>query len=106
MPLPRLVMEGLVRKWNTVSPIEVPPDANHYTEAGMAIAKYKLQTEAAFLGKNRILPGFVGTCRFALRLKDPYWMRLFHMLADFAFYAGMGKNTVMGLGQVRNVSLR
>ena len=100
LPLPRLVFEGLVRRWNAWSPVQVHPDVNQYAEEGMAISRYRLRTETVRFG-GRALPGFVGSCTYALRLKDRYWMGLVHLLAGFALYAGVGKQTTMGMGQVR-----
>ena len=104
LPLPRLVFEGLVRKWNAFSPIQVHPDVNRYAEETMVISSYRLHTEIVRFGegeKGIAYPGFVGQCSFALRHYDRYWMGLAHLLAAFALYAGVGKNTAMGFGQTR-----
>jgi CRISPR-associated endoribonuclease Cas6 len=109
LPLPRLVFEGLVRRWNAFSPVQVHPDVNRYAEEEMAISSYRLHTETVRFGAwergnvggGRALPGFVGSCTYVLRRKDRYWMGLVHLLAAFALYAGVGKQTTMGMGQVR-----
>lgn len=105
-PLPRLVFEGLTRRWNAFSPIQVHPDVNRYAEACMAITHYRLHTTTVRFGEDGargIFPGFVGHCTYALRVKDRYWMGLIHLLAAFARYAGIGKETARGMGQARSV---
>ena len=104
MPLPRLVFEGLARRWNRFSPIAIHEDVVRYADECMAISRYRLRTERVVFEDGeakRGLPGFLGRCMFALTVHDPYWMGLIHLLAEFAFYAGVGRNTAMGMGQVR-----
>jgi len=103
LPLPRLVFEGLARRWNDHATIAVHPDVVRYAEECLAISRYRLQTERVSRGEKGSFPGFVGTCTFAMRVKDRYWMGVIHLLARFAFYAGVGRQTAMGLGQVRVV---
>ena len=55
---------------------------------------------AAQLGR-RAYPGFVGVCSYAFRSRDRYGLGLIHLLAAFAFYAGVGARTTVGLGQAR-----
>lgn len=101
LPLPRLVFEGLARRWNNVSTVAVHPDVARYAEECMVISRYRLQTERVSRGEKGAFPGFVGACTFTMRVKDRYWMGVIHLLAHFAFYAGVGRQTAMGLGQVR-----
>ena len=106
LPLPRLVFEGLVRRWNAVAPIALPTDVVRYAEECLVISRYRLHTERVSFGEQAgrgAYPGFVGHCAYAFRVKDRYWMGLIHTLAAFAFYAGVGKGTAMGMGQCRKV---
>lgn len=103
-PLPRLVFEGLVRRWNAFSPLQIHPEATRYAEECMAVGRYRLQTEMVSFGGDEgrgALSGCVGDCTYVLRVKDRYWMGLIHLLAGFAFYAGVGKQTTMGMGRTR-----
>ena len=106
LPLPRLVFEGLVRRWNAVAPIALPTDVVRYAEECLVISRYRLHTERVSFGEQAgrgAYPGFVGHCAYAFRVKDRYWMGLIHTLAAFTFYAGVGKGTAMGMGQCRKV---
>jgi len=100
LPLPKLVFEGLTRQWNNLSPVTIADEVVRYADECLLISRYRLQTERVDRGQRGGLPGFTGSCSYSFRVKDRYWMGVIHLLADFAFYAGVGKQTAMGLGQV------
>ena len=104
VPLPRLVFEGLVRKWNEHAPVELPEEVSQYAEESMAISSYRLRTRVVKFGGERAIPGFTGTCSYAMLVKDRYWMGMIQTLAEFSMYAGVGKQTTMGMGQTRRIS--
>ncbi len=104
LPLPRLVFEGLVRRWNAVAPIALPAEVNRFAEECVAISRHRIRTERVVFGEEGergAFPGFVGSVTYAFRVKDRYWMGLIHLLAAFSLYAGVGQRVTMGLGQVR-----
>lgn len=107
LPLPRLVFEGLVRRWNATAPLALPAEVARYADECMAISRYRLHTERVTFGETGergMFPGFVGQVSYSFRVKDRYWMGLVHTLAAFALYAGVGRQTTMGLGQVKRRS--
>ena len=109
LPLPKLVFEGLARRWNAFAPIRVHPDAPRFAEECLVINRYRLHTERVTFGEEGqrgVYPGFVGVCGYAFRVRDRYWMGIIHLLAAFALYAGVGARTTMGLGQTRTVASR
>lgn len=104
LPLPRLVFEGLVRRWNAAAPIALPAEVNRFAEECLLISRHRIRTERVVFGEEGergAFPGFVGSVTYAFRVKDRYWMGLIHLLAAFSLYAGVGQRTTMGLGQVR-----
>jgi len=104
LPLPRLVFEGLLRRWNAFSPVRIHEDAVRYADTALAIAYHRLHTEQVRFGEEGergAMPGFVGRCTYVMRIRDRYWMGVIHTLARFALYSGVGKRTSMGLGQTR-----
>jgi CRISPR-associated endoribonuclease Cas6 len=103
VPLPRLVFEGLTRKWNDRSPVVLPVEVVEYAGQSVVISSYRLRTRVVRFGEGQAVPGFVGTCSYAMVAGDPYWMGMIHTLAAFAMYAGVGKQTTMGMGQTRRV---
>jgi CRISPR-associated endoribonuclease Cas6 len=45
--------------------------------------------------------GFVGKCQYTALNRDRYWLGVIQLLTDFAFYAGIGYQTAVGMGQAR-----
>ncbi|MDY7041292.1 MAG: CRISPR-associated endoribonuclease Cas6 [Chloroflexota bacterium] len=104
LPLPGLVFGGLVDKWNDFAPIGLPPEVRRFAQECLAISRYRLETLPVSFGdegQRGAVAGCVGTCSYAIQVRDKYWMGLIHLLAAFAFYAGVGRRTTMGLGQAR-----
>jgi len=106
LPLPRLVFESLIKRWNAYAPVAAPPETAEFAESYVALSNYHLRTAHVRMnerGEGPSLPGFWGRCRFAILRRDRYWAQLLHLLADFAFYAGVGKETARGLGQCQKI---
>ena len=104
LPLPELVFGSLLNKWNEFAPLRLPEEARRFAEECLALSRYRTRTEYVRFGEEgRGAVGFVGLCRFAMLNHDPYWMRLMHLLAAFSLYAGVGRWTTVGLGQVKVV---
>ncbi len=100
LPLPGLVWESYLQRWNAFAPLALPLEVRRYAEECLAVAGYHLRTVRVESGAVREV-GFLGTCRYRTLVPDPYWMRLVHLLAAFAFYAGTGRHTAWGMGQTR-----
>jgi CRISPR-associated endoribonuclease Cas6 len=106
LPLPRLVFEGLARRWNAFAPVALPEEVTRFADECMVISRYRLRTERVAFGEggeHGAFPGFVGSVTYSFRVKDRYWMGLIHLLAAFSLYAGVGQRVTMGLGQARRV---
>ncbi len=100
-PLPSLVYGSLVDKWNAFSPVAVSEEMRRYAQECVAMSRYQLRTRAA-PGKGRAAQiGCVGWCRYVATNRDRYWLSVFQLLTDFAFFAGVGYQTAVGMGQVR-----
>ena len=106
LPLPRLVFGSLLDRWNAFAPLRIDPEILVVVEQACTIARYDLRTEAVPLGGGLQI-GFVGRCTYGLppgrgiRPADEYAWRVLHLLANFAFFAGVGAKTTMGMGTVR-----
>jgi CRISPR-associated endoribonuclease Cas6 len=100
-PLPELVFGGLARKWDAYAPYPMGPElAARMTEAVM-LSRYSLTTRMQDFGHYRLV-GFTGECEYRLPVgTDPVIGQAVRALAAFAFYAGVGYHTTMGMGQVR-----
>ncbi|HEY9631236.1 MAG TPA: CRISPR-associated endoribonuclease Cas6 [Coleofasciculaceae cyanobacterium] len=93
-PLPELVFGSLYRRWNAFAPEELKfPKIQWH---GL-ITDYDLKTQKLGV-KNLAQVGVVGWVRY--RFPDPEQARIARILAEFAFFSGVGRKTAMGMGQV------
>jgi CRISPR-associated endoribonuclease Cas6 len=105
LPLPPLVFDGYLRKWNTFSPLTLPDEARRYAEECVALGRFKLRSHLASFeqGGKGAHVGFTGQVRFRFLVGDAYWTRMMLLLAGYAFWAGTGYRTTVGLGQTQSV---
>lgn len=104
MPYPMLIFGSLLDRWNTFSPVTMPPKVNLIFEKRIGVHYYAGNHETIHLGGkrfNRPIPTFSGKVQFYLAEEDPILRRYVHVLADFAKFSGVGYKTTMGFGQVR-----
>lgn len=99
LPLPGLVFGSLLDRWQVFSPIAVDPDTRRYAEEMVVLSRHKLRTRALRFKEAGSEIGFVGEATFATLSIDRYWGRVLQVLAAYAFYAGVGAKTTMGMGQ-------
>ncbi len=93
--LPELVFENLRRRWNGVAPAELA--IGPVVWEGLTAA-FGLKTRALRMeGGSEI--GALGWVRYYF--PDEEQARLATILAHFAFFAGVGRKTAMGMGQAR-----
>lgn len=94
-PLPELVFGSLLRRWNAFAPEDL-----HFLPVewhGM-VSAFDLKTKVLRLeGGPQI--GSVGWVRY--RFPDVEQARIASVLAQYAFFAGVGYKTTMGMGQVQ-----
>ena len=114
MPLPYYIFPGLARRWQELAPPELAGMVQkerieeYILDEGMIIEDYDLQTHRITFS-NHAQKGFVGQCRYLLRGPDeatteeaPLTVRQqILLLAQLAFYTGVGYKTAMGMGRVR-----
>ena len=105
LPLPELLLESWLGRWNAFSPHALPMEARAFAQDGLAVSAYTLKTAAAHTGQGTFI-GFQGRLTLRALSEDPYWLRMLHLLADFSFFCGTGAKTSFGLGQTRLVSGR
>lgn len=105
LPLPWLVFDGLLRKWNAFSPITLPEEAKRYAQECTALGRFRLRSHLVDLsaGGKGAHVGCTGQVHFRFLTGDPYWARVMRTLAAYAFWAGAGYRTTAGLGQTQRV---
>lgn len=101
VPLPGLVFGSLVERWNAFSPVVLSPEMRRYGEEVMAISRYKLESRSVGQKGEGLRIGGVGQATYRALAGDRYWLGVMNMLAEFAFYGGVGVQTATGMGQVR-----
>lgn len=104
LPRPELVFNSLLQDWNTFAPehLRFEEDVRRRAEESCVVSRYDLRTEI-FQFPRHPQSGFLGFCRFSLLGDDEDLRHTLNALADFAFYAGVGYKTTMGMGQTYRV---
>ncbi len=105
LPIPSLVFDGYLRKWNSFSPLALPEEAKRYAEECVALSRFRLRSHWVSFeaGGKGAQVGFTGEARFRFLVGDGYWTRVMTLLAGYAFWAGTGYRTTAGLGQTQSV---
>jgi len=100
LPRPEAVFGGLVERWNAFAPQAFSPGLRRFVEEAVLLTRLEARTRAIPLA-GAVHIGLVGKVEFSVTRPDPYWLTFLHILADFAFFAGVGAKTTMGMGLVR-----
>jgi CRISPR-associated endoribonuclease Cas6 len=116
LPLPQYVFPGLARRWQELAPPELAGMVQeerveqYMLDDGIIIADYNLKPHTVKF-TTHWQQGFVGKCKYHLRGPDeattdeaPLTVRQqILLLAQLAFYCGVGYKTSMGMGRARPV---
>ncbi len=94
-PLPELVFGNLLRRWNKFASTELQFPQIQWQ--GL-VSAFELETHALKMEAGAEI-GTVGWVKY--RFLDPEQARIATILANFAVFAGVGRKTAMGMGQVR-----
>ncbi|OIQ07774.1 hypothetical protein MOOR_26130 [Moorella thermoacetica] len=106
LPVPRLIFSSLAAKWRYFAPdYPLHPGLDEYVEKYVALAEFNIKSALLDYGRNRKYVGFKGRCSFIVSGGDEHQelAKQVNMLADYAFYAGVGQKTTMGMGQARRL---
>lgn len=102
LPWPHLVFQSLAKKWNAFSPIPLWIDWSAFDRL-VTVARHRLETRMLDFSRYHQV-GFVGECWYLIdRKASSRLVQALHTLADFAFYAGVGAKTTMGMGLTRPI---
>ncbi|MFQ5905358.1 MAG: CRISPR-associated endoribonuclease Cas6 [bacterium] len=100
LPMPKLVFQSYLERWEQFSPVALLPDLIERAERGLGVARHRIWTRPFFDGHG-LVPGFVGRVTFIIKGLDKEVVRQLNVLADYAFYAGTGWKTTHGMGLTR-----
>lgn len=94
-PLPELVFSSLRRRWNSFAPEDL-----HFPRIDWQglVSAFDIKTRALKMEGGAEI-GSVGWVRY--QFPDPEQARIATILAHFATFAGVGRKTAMGMGQVQ-----
>lgn len=101
-PEPSLVFSSLLSRWNAFAPESLRlalPDG-----AMPRISTYRLSTRPLGFGSYSET-GFCGQATYECLTASEEERRKLNLLADFAFFAGVGAKTTMGMGQCKRLAL-
>ena len=103
LPLPERVFGSLLDRWQAFAPVAVNPELRRFAAEQVAVARYRLRTRVLPFKPGAMQVGFTGECHYVALHHDRYWLSVLHLLAGYAFYAGVGYQTAAGMGQARVV---
>lgn len=107
LPIPELIWTNLQEKWNDNAPkayqLQVEPEA---FDQWISVARFDaLNTSMVRFkdGSNTWTElGFTGKCKFHIHAKAPLSLiKTAQMLAEFAYFSGIGTHTSYGMGQIQ-----
>ena len=101
LPLSGSVFGSLADKWNAFAPIALPDEVRRFADECLAISQFRGRTRMLHGKNGNKQIGFVGHVHYRATNKDRYWISLINLLADYAWYAGVGYQCTQGMGQVR-----
>jgi len=101
MPLPRLVFGNLASALRALSGEDLVRQVEQYAERHVRLNPYRLQRRALTL-HNQPQLGMVGRVEYRLSDDTPL-TRALSLLADLAFYTGVGRKTAQGMGMARRI---
>ena len=100
LPIPRLMFQGYLRKWNRFAPpdLRIEDSLAAEVEEGVAISRHDIRTRVLDMQAMKMI-GFTGECVLAASGMDTARLRELSALARFAFFSGTGAKTTIGMGQ-------
>jgi CRISPR-associated endoribonuclease Cas6 len=100
-PTGELVFRSLIEIWNDHARPAIDNDVANALLGSVREERHEIWTvPPVSFGKYRV-KGFMGTCEYSAdSVEQPAVGRLLHLLADFAFYSGVGLKRGMGMGEV------
>jgi CRISPR-associated endoribonuclease Cas6 len=105
-PTPEAIFKSLAQRWNELCPadLRVDLDAVMAAASDTLVSHHQVESCTISLGKGP-QKGFVGRCTYEPP-PDPAQSRLLALLADAAFYLGVGMKTARGMGACRRAGER
>ncbi len=105
-PTPEMFFGSVEARWRELTNLPSPmtnKELREYARETVVVSQFDMKTTLGhYWGKPQIAG--VGTITYELRhTANREMVGFFNLLADFAFYSGVGAKTALGLGQVRRI---
>ena len=103
MPRPEMLFGGLRKKWAEWCGLPLPVALERdWLRENVLVGEWLMRSRMLRYGAQSQI-GSEGTAIFRLFSADVDVLRTLNALADFAFYAGVGRKTPQGMGQVKRL---
>jgi len=99
LPDPALVFGELAGYWDRLTGNQWQDRIREFAAFHVVVARHKIETHM-FQYTNGKQVGFTGDVSFQILEPDPEYISGLNLLADLAFYTGLGTKTTQGMGQV------
>jgi CRISPR-associated endoribonuclease Cas6 len=105
LPLPDFFFNSLYRRWNEFSDIKLNENLLELIKTNISISGFNnLRTQKVMVKGNKIT-GTVGDVEYKILGDSPEdFIYQVNILANFAYFSGVGIKTAMGMGQVYRLS--
>lgn len=103
LPDPRLIWSSLSAKWQRFTSLPLPDGLQAWVERNVVVSEVRRWETRALRYKGGDLLGGLGDVTFQALHDDPAMLRAWNLLADFAFFCGVGRKTGIGMGQCRRL---
>jgi CRISPR-associated endoribonuclease Cas6 len=103
IPMPQYVFASLRGAWNRLTGDEIPIGFEEWVADCVFVREVRNWQTAVYQLKRGTYPGGFGDVTFEALDPAPTFVRMLNLLADFAFYSGIGSKTTMGMGQARRL---
>ncbi len=103
LPIPRYVWASLRGNWRAFSGQPIPHAFEDWVERNVVASRVENWRTAMFRFRKGMQIGGLGQLSYTALDDDPDMLHYWNLLADFAFYSGVGYKTSMGMGTVRRI---
>lgn len=102
-PIPQYVFAALRGTWNRLTGDEIPIEFEAWVADYVFVREVRNWQTAVYQLKRGTYPGGLGDVTFETLDTGSPDVRTLNLLANFAFYSGVGTKTTMGMGQARRL---
>lgn len=103
IPIPQYIFATLRSAWNRLTGDAIPYEFEQWVADYVFVREVHNWRTAVYQLKRGTYLGGYGDVTFEALDKGSPYVSVLNLLADFAFYSGVGTKTTMGMGQARRI---